>query len=491
MKSIRPEDIQKQVDDALSAYGRNLSSIEKKMLQEIELLIKELDVDSSGRLKITASNMKKVTSISKKLEKIVLNKSYIKDTSSFISAFKKNSMLQDMMYNQKRTSAMNDLEQMSIDMVADNLTESGVRANIVNPIKKMLLQNITSGGSYSDLTTNLRQMLIPPDGEGIVTKYVKTYALDSINSFSANYNSIISDKMGYEWFAYTGSLIETSREFCVHMVEKKYFHISEIPEILKGHIDNHECELSPRTGLPKGMKKETTKENFHQLRGGWNCGHQIVGVPDAAVPKAIRDRIVYPQKHGIKKVEDTSGILYSDVTGFADFSSKMGKKVSEKVKKQLFNHYLKNNEHKVYKYKKGNVYAMSHAEFNDTEFHVAEKLAKAGYHVVFPNQSDLGKGRKNDVFVYDTKTYFQRRVEIKSLFGDTADTVKKQIISGTGQAGIIAYDIQSGIKRNWLIKGLREGWSKDTKSVLVNWKGQWYEIDKEDLFSQDIYKTLP
>ncbi len=302
MKSIRPEDIQKQVDDALAAYGRNLSSIEKKMLQEIELLIKELDVDSSGRLKITASNMKKVTSISKKLEKIVLNKNYIKDTSSFISAFKKNSMLQDMMYNQKRTSAMNDLEQMSIDMVADNLTESGVRANIVNPIKRMLLQNITSGGSYSDLTTNLRQMLIPTDGEGIVTKYVKTYALDSINSFSANYNSIISDKMGYEWFAYTGSLIETSREFCVHMVEKKYFHISEIPEILKGHIDNHECELSPRTGLPKGMKKETTKENFHQLRGGWNCGHQIVGVPDAAVPKAIRDRIVYPQKHGIKKV---------------------------------------------------------------------------------------------------------------------------------------------------------------------------------------------
>ena len=58
MKSIRPEDIQKQVDDALVAYGRNLSSIEKKMLQEIELLIKELDVDSSGRLKITASNMK-------------------------------------------------------------------------------------------------------------------------------------------------------------------------------------------------------------------------------------------------------------------------------------------------------------------------------------------------------------------------------------------------------------------------------------------------
>lgn len=289
---IRPEDIQKQVDDALNAFGDSLSSIEKKMLREIELLIKDLDLDKSGKIKITSANLKKVTSISKKLEKIVLNKRYTKEVGSFIHAFRENSQLQDKMYRHTKTAAMSALENLSIDMVADSLTESGVRANIVNPVKKMLVQNVSSGSNYSDLISQLREMLTPDDGQGMVTKYVKTYALDSINTFSASYNTIISELGGYEWFTYTGSLIETSREFCEHMVKKKYFHVSEIPKILKGEIDGHKCDLSNKTGLPHGMKSETNKDNFHQLRGGWNCGHQIIGVPEATVPKLVREKIL-------------------------------------------------------------------------------------------------------------------------------------------------------------------------------------------------------
>ena len=57
----------------------------------------------------------------------------------------------------------------------------------------------------------------------------------------------------------------------------------------------------------------------------------------------------------------------------------------------------------------------------------------------------------------DAKTYIKRKVELKVLFGETAETVKKQLISGSGQASVVAYDIQSGIKKNWLIEGLRSG----------------------------------
>ncbi|MFV0390933.1 MAG: hypothetical protein ACK5KP_03475 [Paludibacteraceae bacterium] len=133
---------------------------------------------------------------------------------------------------------------------------------------------------------------------------------------------------------------------------------------------------------------------------------------------------------------------------------------------------------------------MQNAEYNQTEFQIAEKLVKANYHVVFPNQSDLGKGRKNDVYIYDTKTYMQTKVELKSLFGNTAESVKSNLISGSEQSGVVAYDIQSGIKRNWLIQGLRQGWSDDTKKVMLNWKGRWYEIEKDLLFSKDIYRYL-
>ncbi|MDR0604076.1 MAG: hypothetical protein LBG80_07225, partial [Bacteroidales bacterium] len=72
--------------------------------------------------------------------------------------------------------------------------------------------------------------------------------------------------------------------------------------------------------------------------------------------------------------------------------------------------------------------------------------------------------------------------------GHTADAVKSQIISGSGQAGIIAYDIQSKIKPNWLIQGLRNGWSNNLKTVMINWKGQWYQIEQDLLFGDEIYR---
>ncbi len=493
---INPEDIQKKVDEAVGQFGGNLTVIEKKLLSEIELLLKDLELDNAGRIKTNTANLKKITTIGKKLERIILSKSYLKEVATFARAFSELSSMQSSMYG-IRNERLSMLERMSIDAVVDNLTESGIKANIVAPVRDMLVRNVVSGGKYTDMMEALRNQIEPMDKDGIVSRYLKTYTLDSINTFSANYNKIISDIGKYEWFQYTGSLIETSREFCEKMVEKKYFHASEIPELLKGHVDDHKCELSPRTGMPHGMKEETTVDNFTQLRGGWNCGHQIVGLPEAAVPKTVRDKIIYEQKKGINEGNDNNGddgALYFDPTGiktFADLTTNMVKKISVKIKKQGLENYLRQNEHSVFKFKNGNVYTLKGSKYNDAEFKTAEKLAKTGYHVVFPKQGDLGDGRKNDVYIYDAKKYIQRKVELKSLYGETAERVKNQIISGSGQAEVIAYDIQSGIKRNWLIKGLREGWNSDTKSVLINWKGQWYEINKEKLFDQSIYKMLP
>jgi hypothetical protein len=65
------------------------------------------------------------------------------------------------------------------------------------------------------------------------------------------------------------------------------------------------------------------------------------------------------------------------------------------------------------------------------------------------------------------------------------------MINGSGQAPVIAYDIQSGIKKNWLIEGLRSGWTKKgLREVMLNYKGQWYIIDYDLLFSDNIYKFI-
>lgn len=106
--------------------------------------------------------------------------------------------------------------------------------------------------------------------------------------FTAQNNKLLTDDLDTEWFMYTGSNIETTREFCQHLTEKKYIHRSEIPTILTGKIDDHQCEIYDKTGLPYGMIEGTTPENFQVNCGGWNCRHQLVPVADAVVPAELR-----------------------------------------------------------------------------------------------------------------------------------------------------------------------------------------------------------
>ena len=44
--------------------------------------------------------------------------------------------------------------------------------------------------------------------------------------------------------------------------------------------------------------------------------------------------------------------------------------------------------------------------------------------------------------------------------------------------------LYKAVKRFDLINGIRDGWCKSTKNVLLNYKGQWYEIDKGSVFKK-------
>ncbi len=95
----------------------------------------------------------------------------------------------------------------------------------------------------------------------------------------------------------------------------------------------------------------------------------------------------------------------NNIQTFAGLAAALSERNDAAYRKQYFERYFSNAEHHLFKYPSGNIYILPDAVHNDTEFHIAEKLTKAGYHVVFPGQGDLGKGRKHDVFLYVVKFY--------------------------------------------------------------------------------------
>ena len=135
----------------------------------------------------------------------------------------------------------------------------------------------------------MREFITNTDaGDGKLLRYSKQIVTDSINQYNRQYGQIVSDDLGWNWFEYSGSLIKTSREFCVHMVKKRYVHRSEFTTVLKGDIDGKKIAVYDKTGLPYGLIAGTDQYNFPVYAGGYQCGHLVRPVPDVVVPIGLR-----------------------------------------------------------------------------------------------------------------------------------------------------------------------------------------------------------
>jgi hypothetical protein len=125
-------------------------------------------------------------------------------------------------------------------------------------------------------------------GDGRLLGMAKQITTDSLNQFSAQYNAIVSEELGFEWYMYVGSNLETTREFCSLLTKKKYVHKSEIPKILNGSIDGKKYKINDKTGLWVGAIEGTNVANFPINRGGYQCGHQLMAVAKEIIPLDIR-----------------------------------------------------------------------------------------------------------------------------------------------------------------------------------------------------------
>lgn len=279
-------DIEKRIDK----FVAGLPAVEKELYSSILTEIKEFTLYSDGTIKNNLENIKRLGRIKRQMDSIVLNDAYLKDVSDFIGAYSSVEKTMNVYFSKLSSDftpkkVLEEVKKQAINDAVEMLTENGISTNISQPLRDLIKTNVTSGGSYAQLTEQLRESILgTPDADGSLTKYAKTYATDAVNGYSGTYMKMVTDDLGLNWFRYVGSLIKTSRPFCIAMVKKSYVHKSEFTEILKGNIDGVKVSLS-------GVKKETTPENFQELRGGWQCGHQLIPISEESVPEEIKNKL--------------------------------------------------------------------------------------------------------------------------------------------------------------------------------------------------------
>ena len=198
--------------------------------------------------------------------------------------------------------------QIKIQAINDTiigLTKAAVGIGYEESINEILIKNITSGGSYSTFQKQLLQSLKKKNYAETKSEIKDLSILseqivsDCITQFNANYTQLMSSDLGYEWFKYANTLRTDSRSFCRAMCHQPYFHISEIPKILKAkdlmyeneNGEKEDVQLNKESGLPEGMFFNSSVSMFFIYRGGINCGHSIMPVSERQVPVEIKEKV--------------------------------------------------------------------------------------------------------------------------------------------------------------------------------------------------------
>lgn len=271
------------------------------MLEEVLTKMRRLDLNGD-KVKTTVANLKIINSIKNRLQSLIVNDEYRAQVRAFVSTFNDITKMQNEFFrtidsNFKPRTILKEIKNTAIQDTVKSLGQQGIAATISEQVSAILRTNITTGGSYKQLTGQLSTLLTDRGGTpGLLTKYARQITTDSINQYNAQYTQLVSGDLGFEWYAYQGSDIATTRPFCDAMTDRRYFHVTEIPKILRAEglkygSPPRQVPINERTDLPDGMIPGTNAENFFIRRGGYNCRHAIRPVSSARVPADIKARV--------------------------------------------------------------------------------------------------------------------------------------------------------------------------------------------------------
>lgn len=158
------------------------------------------------------------------------------------------------------------------DLLKD-MQGQGMYKGFIKPMTKVLYSRIKEGASISELQSEVKNTLNPKDSKYI--HYSNQVVHDSIMQYDGKVNNQVMNEFKFTKIKYVGSLIKTSRGQCCKWVNMKYINVKDLPAEIRWANNTKNYYGRFRCG---GMIEGTTKANFIELRGGYNCRHRAFGI---------------------------------------------------------------------------------------------------------------------------------------------------------------------------------------------------------------------
>ena len=280
------------IDLFKNRFQKNVGTRQNAMWSTIFKSIKNLETDEAGNIIPNNKNLKLLRTLRGNVKKSIITPKYKKDLKRFLGGFDELKSINDTYYKtiaagtlNANKQVFNEVKNFSIDATKNSLLDSGITQEIIKPVENILSQNVTSGGSFQDLTESLRKDILGDSKTlGKLERYASQITTDSLNQFNANYNQTVSQDLKLEFYFYNGAVKNTSRDYCVGMIRGGELGLS-------GGRYYHKKEVEQSASLQwAGKIPGTNSSSIFINRGGFNCGHQWLAVDTLAVPKSARDR---------------------------------------------------------------------------------------------------------------------------------------------------------------------------------------------------------
>lgn len=267
------------ITSKLDRLDKDINVMEKDLLNLIfGKYVGQFDVDDTGKLKPTAKNL----SLARKLDKIIdqfdsqvvrkLNTKLGKDLLE-LTVYAKD-YYSDLDIDQKTvqsiSKSMTGIEQ-SIGIRDGEIIKGGYLDDLtrMSPLrmemKNYVLNSVASSKGYSEYLKGWTEMIKSAPGlDGRLKSYYRQYAYDTFNQVDAAVNMHYAENLDLKYFIYAGSIISSSRQFCIKRAGKT-FSVAET-----------------KTWKNDPTLPGKSKAGYNPLidRGRWNCRHMIKYITD-------------------------------------------------------------------------------------------------------------------------------------------------------------------------------------------------------------------
>lgn len=267
---------QNRLDKIPEQFLTQVQKAEKKAFSELLNILSTIKTDSEGV--ILAGQLDKIEIVANTLKNILFDGDYIQAVQGFASEFyKQKNLIQDYY---KIFGDFTDKElyeqtfNASIKNAVDLLNGNSIDQELINPVKKILTQSMTTKTSYAEMIKQLSEAIQGSENEGLLSRYTGLIARDSFAVTDRTYTQVINDDIGYEWYLYAGGSLETSRDFCKQRHGNYY-----TKETIQGW-----ASMSW-----DGKNSATNEGNIFVLVGGYNCIHSLLPMPTEEVPESFKN----------------------------------------------------------------------------------------------------------------------------------------------------------------------------------------------------------